>query len=153
MELVENSIAKARASSNQIELLIELIEGGYALLQAEAYVNAEKFLRESVELFLEEDAGSWQQFNAQSLLGAALSKQEKHDEAKTLLTEAFTVLNDNAEQIPKNVREKYLSRSAQWLMELAETTANEEDLKKWTAEKERIKKEHGSDKDSLPDSD
>ena len=151
--LLQNQITEARDASNQIELRKELGRSGDALLQVEAYADAEVLLREYHELFLQEDAGSWQEFNARSLLGAALSKLEKNTEAKPLLTEAFTGLNDNAEQIPKNVREKHLSRSAQWLIELAETTANEEDLKKWTAEKERIMKEHGSDEKSKTDSD
>ena len=144
-ELLQTSISKTRATSDQIALRRELGQSGYALLQVEAYVEAEKLLLENHELFSEEEAGSWQKFNAQSLLGAALLKQEKHEEAAPLLTKGFAGLNDNAEQIPKTVRFKYLSRSAQWLIELAEATENEEDVEKWTAEKERIKNEHGQD--------
>ena len=151
-DLVKDSITKTRDADDQIKLRSELGQSGYALLQVEAYADAEKLLREQNEMFLKEDADSWQKFNAQSLLGAVLAKQEKHDEAKPLLNEGFAGLNDIAEQIPENIRHEYLTRSVEWLIELAEATENEEDLKKWTAEKERIKKEHGSGENSQPDS-
>ena len=146
--LVFASIEKSRATGKPKTLRTEISQGGYDLFQVGAYTDAEKLLQESYNLHATYNADSWEKFDVQSKLGAAMLKQEKFAIAKTTLAEAYDGLSDKIEQVPDDQRERILLRVVNWLIELAEATENEEDLKKWTAEKEKLAKESSEQEDS-----
>jgi tetratricopeptide (TPR) repeat protein/predicted Ser/Thr protein kinase len=53
------------------------------------FAEAESLAREALEFYRKEQPGDWQQFRAESLLGASLAGQKKYAEAEPLLLEGF----------------------------------------------------------------
>lgn len=59
------------------------------MLVSNAFVNAEKTLRESFAIRLKDSPNSWLTFNTQSMLGEALLGQKKYTEAESPLLSGY----------------------------------------------------------------
>jgi len=64
------------------------------------YGEAESLLRPLVSAAAKESPDSWQRFDLESILGAAIAGQGKFEEAEPLLLQAYAGLNERRESIP-----------------------------------------------------
>ena len=89
--------------------LVQLSEGNFAA--------SAPLARESLDFNLKNRPGDWQRFRAESLLGAALSGQQKYTEAEPLLLEGYQGMLERKDRIA--VPELYhLDRAREWLGQL-----------------------------------
>jgi non-specific serine/threonine protein kinase/serine/threonine-protein kinase len=64
------------------------------------YVEAESLLRDLVSNAEKTKSNTWQRFDLQSMLGAALAGQKKYDKAEPLLVSAYAGLSEQRDSIP-----------------------------------------------------
>ena len=150
-KLLETIISKARKGSDPIALRKEIGISGLELLQLSSYAKAEEWLQEYYDLLLPEDSEAWNRANAQVMLGAAIFRQARMDEARPMLIAGYEKLKQHAKDIPEAARKTLLLRSANTLIAFAEETKSEEELKKWTAEKEWIESKYGAENEKSVD--
>lgn len=143
--LVKEMVTRARDSSDSEQLDIELRQGGEDLMNVGSYEAAEKLLAEYLRRMKAACASKWREFHAQSLLGAAFLEQSKFGDAAPLLQGGYEGLTEQAEFMPSEDRKKLLVSALERLIELAKSTENDEDLKKWQAELKSLQDEDSNE--------
>jgi tetratricopeptide (TPR) repeat protein len=94
---------------------------GLNLLKQEKWVEAEKTLRECLELRRKHEAQLWSTYNVMSLVGASLAGQKKFKEAEPLLREGYQGMKEREASIPPQARVR-LTEALQRLVKLYEDT-------------------------------
>ena len=115
---------------------------GSKMIDAKNYSAAEQLLKDGFETRKAIEPDSWGVFNAESLLGYSLLKQERYNESKTHLIKGLDGLKKHASEIPESVRLERLEGAVNRLIELAKETEAEKDLQKWKAELQSLQTEH-----------
>jgi tetratricopeptide (TPR) repeat protein len=72
-----------------ISTVITISNIGWTRLQQQRYAEAEQTLREAAAILIRTDPNTWERFNGESMLGAALSAQKKFEEAEPLLISGY----------------------------------------------------------------
>lgn len=96
--------AEGQEGPRSLELATRLAALCEQLLQAEAFAAAEPRLRTVLSIRRELDPEGWTTFEAESLLGAALTGQAKIDEAEPLLISGYRGLKAHEDRIPADER-------------------------------------------------
>jgi hypothetical protein len=117
-----------------------LAQVGAALVQLQAWDEAESVLREALSLRERLEPDAWTTFNAQSLLGEAVAGQQKYADARPLLVHGFDGLKARAARIPAPLRALRLGEAADRLARLCEAQGEKEEAAKWRQEAETIRK-------------
>ncbi len=107
----------------QVSLALALL--GLNLLQQEKWSEAEKTLRECLELRRKYEAQVWSTYNAMSLLGASLAGQKKYEEAEPLLLEGYEGMKQREATIPPQARFR-LTEALRRLVKLYEDTGRKD---------------------------
>jgi tetratricopeptide (TPR) repeat protein len=141
-KLAKELLAEARKEhvSDRAALAGALVQGGYALVQLQAWDEAEPALREALSLREKSEPEAWTTFNSRSLLGEALAGQKKYTEARPLLVQGFDGLKARAAQIPEPLRALRLGEAADRLVRLCEAQGMPEEAAKWRKEAEAVRK-------------
>jgi hypothetical protein len=139
--LLKNLLADARKSlpKDSPQLAGALAQFGAALLQLEAYPEAESLLRESLAIRAKADPDAWSTFNVRSMLGGALLGQKKYAEAEPLLRQGYEGMKAREKAIPP-IAAARLPEALDRLIELYTATSKPEEVKKWRAERARYDK-------------
>jgi non-specific serine/threonine protein kinase/serine/threonine-protein kinase len=106
-----------------------LLLGQIRLLQAK-FPSAESLLREVAAEYGKSSPDSWQRYQAQSLLGAALAGQARYPEAEPLLRSAYDGLNRLSSTIPAPDR-TVIAQTASELTRLYEKSGQEDKAGEW----------------------
>jgi non-specific serine/threonine protein kinase/serine/threonine-protein kinase len=130
--LAQALAARRRISGPQHPDTIETLSRlGLVELQQERYTDVERLLKE-----LESPAASapdtWWRFFGQSVLGAALSAENKYDDAERLLLEGYSGLAERAALIPAD-SSAALDRAGQWIVQLYQTWGKPDRAQEWSS--------------------
>jgi len=141
-KLAKEILAEARKehASDHAALAVALALSGYALVQFQAWSDAEPVLREALSLREKLEPDAWTTFNTRSLLGEALAGQKKYADARPLLVQGFDGLKARAAQIPDPFRVLRLGDAADRLVRLCEAQGMKEEAAKWRKEAEAVRK-------------
>jgi tetratricopeptide (TPR) repeat protein len=105
---------------------------GKCQLLLQKFPAAETNLRESLALYLTQQSQEARTAQVKSLLGEALVKLERYDEAESLLIDACTALAEHKSQLAEEDRESQLRRSVERIIELYQRWGRPDDVKKWS---------------------
>jgi hypothetical protein len=83
-------------------------------------------------LYLTKQSQEARTAQVKSLLGEALVKLERYDEAESLLIDACTALAEHKSQLAEEDRESQLRRSVERIIELYQRWGRPDDVKKWS---------------------
>jgi non-specific serine/threonine protein kinase/serine/threonine-protein kinase len=92
--------AREMFPSDSPALTATIADAGGALLELQAYAQAEPLLRETLSLGDQYLPDSWRTYHARTLLGGALMGQQKFAEAEPLLLLGYAGLREREGQIP-----------------------------------------------------
>ncbi|MFO0810761.1 MAG: tetratricopeptide repeat protein [Gemmataceae bacterium] len=106
---------------------------GYCLLQQNKWADAEPILRESLAIRQSTQPTAWTTSNTASLLGEALTGQQKYPEATPLLIDGYEGMKRQAAAIPKDARVR-LTEAALRLVRLYEATGAAAAAARWLDE-------------------
>ena len=104
------------------------------------FSKAETALRESLLIRQKIAPDQWLTFNAESFLGESLLRQEKFEDAKPTLEQAYEGMKERFKSIPRPAYFR-VAQAIDRLIELAKATDDKAALKKWEAEKEWLNSE------------
>jgi serine/threonine protein kinase/lipopolysaccharide biosynthesis regulator YciM len=108
---------------------------GHNLLRQQYYAESENVLRRCLAIRDTKLRDDWQTFNTRSLLGGALSGQEKHAEAEPLLLQGYEGMKQRRGKIPPPLK-KNLTEAVERLVALYEATGNKGEAARWRKELE-----------------
>jgi serine/threonine protein kinase/uncharacterized protein YjgD (DUF1641 family) len=118
-----------RLANRQSVVAVELLKAGQS-------AAAEPILRASLAIRQKQLPASWETFQVQSLLGAALLDQKKYKEAEPMLLQGYEGMKERQAQIPLADRPR-LTETLQRLVQLYEATGQAEQADRWRKERER----------------
>ena len=111
---------------------------GGLLLREHRYVDAERLLREALNTLEKTHPGDWQRYNVESLLGAALSGEQRYDEAEPLLLSGYAGLSQRKETIPP-IEKSPEATAGEWIVQLYRAWGREEKASEWQSKLESEK--------------
>ena len=101
-----------------------------AYLSQGKFTDSEPLAREALEFNQKNQPGGWQQFRAESLLGAALAAQKKYSEAEPLLLSGYQGMKARKDRI--DVPDWYhLDHAREWLVQLYQATGKPDKAAEW----------------------
>ncbi len=109
-----------------------------SLSRAGQFKKADPLLEESLVFHRESLAGKWQTYYLMALAGQNKIELEEYESAKKVLTDAHEGLRKTKAEIGESCAQRN-QQVVDWLIELAEKTGNDSDLKKWQTEKSKTK--------------
>ena len=103
-DLVGELLSDARKTLPQEspQLAAQLASLGLSLLQAKAFTEAERLIRECLAIREKVQADVWSTFNSRSMLGGALLGQTKYAEAGPLLLKGYEGMKQRQRSIPRD---------------------------------------------------
>jgi eukaryotic-like serine/threonine-protein kinase len=107
---------------------------GLSLLEAKAFTEAERLIRECLAIREKTQADDWRTFNARSMLGGALLGQKRYAEAEPLLLDGYEGMKQRQKSIPPQASTR-IPEALDRLIDLYTATSKPEELKKWQAER------------------
>jgi tetratricopeptide (TPR) repeat protein len=116
--------------AGSIELATALEAIGQALLDGNAYADAEPLLRESASIVEKNAHEPWQKHLARLLLGVALVGQQKYDDAEPLLIEGHAGLREHEAHMPREAQVQ-VTQYFQWLVQLYEAAGRPGKAEQW----------------------
>ncbi len=116
----------------------ELAGLGSILLQRKAWQVAETVLRECLSIRENIEPERWSTFNTCSMLGAALLGQQRFDDAEPLLLRGYRGMKDQLDALPPQVHVR-VTEAIDRIIELYATSNLQDELTKWTEEKESLR--------------
>lgn len=123
--------------TDSLQLAKVLDNCGSRALKLKAWKKAEEILRESVAIRLAKSPASWLTLNAQSMLGEALSRQEKFSQAKPLLIESYQGLKTESGRIPTGSNSVLVS-ALDRLIAFYNALDNPQEANKWREERASV---------------
>lgn len=125
----------AIGAGSEAELAQTLFAHTSCLLEVHDYVAAEEVAREAIELFAKADPNNWRLHSAQSMLGEALHRQARLDEAREYLTAGYEGLRRRREGIPRPARPRAI-QALERLIRFAEESDDQQQAAAWRAARE-----------------
>jgi hypothetical protein len=122
--------ARARHAKKSIELADALRLRASHYLRIREWSEAESLLRESLEIANDKQPQHWTNFEAQSLLGAALAGQGKFGEAESLLLAGYEGLRERKKHLPAQYGSR-LDEAIQRLIQLYAGWNKPEEEARW----------------------
>ncbi|MDA1273017.1 MAG: serine/threonine-protein kinase [Verrucomicrobia bacterium] len=105
---------------------------GHVLLTLQKFAEAEALLRECLELRQKSMPGDWRTFHTRSMLGAALSGQQRFAAAEPLLLEGYEGLKEREQRLPASNRVK-IREAGERLVQLYEAWGKPAEAAEWKA--------------------
>jgi hypothetical protein len=138
--LVKENLAAARRwqPEDSLPLATALAENGSALLELQAWADAEAALREALAICGRKQPDAWTTFNTQSMLGQALAGQEKYAAAEPLLVQGYAGLKQRADKVPP-IHQARLTEALERLVRLYEATGQKDKAAGWRKQLEEAK--------------
>lgn len=115
------------------QLADALARSGYALVNVEAWAEAESLLRECLAIRQNKAADDWRTFNTQSMLGQALLGLGKFADAEPLLLVGYQGMKQRAVKVPAD-RRVLISEALKHLAELYENWGKPAEAARWRME-------------------
>ncbi len=131
-QLALSRLQIVRAQHDEIPLASALAAAADALLTFEDFAAAESLARECLEIRANLMPDTWLHFNAQSLLGGALTGMEKYAEAEPLLLKAIAGLDRHKAEIPPSGL-RHIDATVDRLVTLYKATNRTEEAARWQA--------------------
>jgi tetratricopeptide (TPR) repeat protein len=122
--------AQKRFGPDDVRTATALAEFGLHLLQNQQWTEAETPLRACVRIRTQQEPDAWRTFNARSMLGGALSGQQKYAEAEPLLLEGYQGMKAREGQIPPGLKVR-LSEALERLVQLYDAWGKPEEAQAW----------------------
>jgi serine/threonine-protein kinase len=140
---------KSRGNENRA-LATTLEQLGFVLGEQDKLAEAEPFLKEALAIREKLASDDWETFNARSLLGANLMRQERYDAAERLLLSGYEGMKVQADWIVA-VGKPPLRNALQRLAQLYEATGKAAQAAEWKQELAEFEKaNHGINEASGP---
>jgi tetratricopeptide (TPR) repeat protein len=136
-ELVQ--LARKKYGAGRLELVRPLNRLGLNLIRQRKATDAERALRESLDIADNAAPASWIVFETKALLGGALLGQERYADAEPLLLAGYRGMKALASKVPAEYH-AWLRESLGWLIELAEARQDKGAAAKWRKEREAMRK-------------
>ena len=136
VDLVGDQMSEARKTLLQEspQLAAELANLSLSLLQAKAFTEAERLIRECLAIREKEEPDDWRTFNTQSLLGGSLLGQKKFAEAEPVLLKGYEGMKQRQKSIPPQANTR-IPEALDRLIDLYTATNKPDEVKKWQAER------------------
>lgn len=138
-EAAEHQAALAKVFSNRPQALRNLAaiqaKLGEKLSEAGKAAEAETLLREETKLLAKSLPDDWAVFELNSVLGAALSGQQKFEEAEPLLVQSYAALKERAAKIPPQERGEILAKAVERLIDHAGRLNKPAEVERWKKER------------------
>ncbi len=109
------------------------------LMRQKKFVEAEKIARERLAIRVKNSPDGWALYLMKSLVGEALTGQEKFAEAEPLLVEGYEGMKKREETIKSSVRTHHLSRALERLVKLYDAWGKEAEAARWRKELADVK--------------
>jgi Tfp pilus assembly pilus retraction ATPase PilT len=118
-----------------INTVVTISNVGWARLQQKRYGDAEAALRQAAAILIRTAPTTWERFNVDSMLGAALSAQKKFAEAEPLLIAGYDGMGSgkpttNAAMVSRFTREQAGEAIVQLYADWGQTAKHAEWLQK-----------------------
>lgn len=113
---------------------------GQMRLEERKYFQAETLLREALSAREKRSPDSWQRFNSESMLGAALAGQKKYRAAEPLLISGYEGLLRREASVPQNARSA-VEQAGERIVEFYRASGSTEKAAEWKSE---IHQEHAN---------
>jgi uncharacterized protein HemY len=97
---------RAKAGKQDLEFAGELAGLGYLCLESGQFAEAEKHLRECLNIRATGAADHWTTFNTRSMLGWTLHGQKRYADAEPLLREGYEGMRQRVGQIPPAAKDR-----------------------------------------------
>jgi non-specific serine/threonine protein kinase/serine/threonine-protein kinase len=138
--LVKENLEAARRwqPADSLPLATALADNGSALLELQAWADAEPVLRESLAVREKKQPDAWTTFDTQSMLGQALLGQKKHAAAEPLLLRGYGGMKQRADKVPP-IHQARLTEALERLVRLYEATGQKEKAAEWRKQLEEAK--------------
>jgi serine/threonine protein kinase/tetratricopeptide (TPR) repeat protein len=135
-DLLGDQMSEARKTLPQEspQLAAQLANLGLSLLQAKAFTEAERLMRECLAIRERKEPDDWRTFNTQSVLGGALLGQKKFAEAEPLLLKGYEGMKQRQKSIPPQANTR-IPEALDRLIDLYTATNRPDEVKKWRAER------------------
>jgi serine/threonine protein kinase/tetratricopeptide (TPR) repeat protein len=130
--------ARAKFAADGPRLAHVLAATGKALLDGQAYADAEPLLRESLSLGEQQVPDAWVTHHARSLLGGVLLGQQKYADAEPLLVQGYEGLKRRAAEIPP-WDQPSLSTALGRLVQLYDAWGRHDEAAKWRKESQEAR--------------
>jgi tetratricopeptide (TPR) repeat protein/tRNA A-37 threonylcarbamoyl transferase component Bud32 len=134
MRQIEN--ARRTFPKDSIPLSVAIANASVTMMKLDKFAEAELLLRECLSIRERAQPDAWTTFNIQSSLGAALLGQKKHAEAEPLLLKGYEGMKAREKSIPPQAMSR-LYEALDRLIKLYTATNKPDDVKRWTAEREK----------------
>ena len=105
-----------------------------AILPWQRFEEAEKILRDCLEIRLRSGTINWQRDRTKALLGIALGGQKRWKDAEPFLMSGYAGIKDKYEIIPREFRDELLIATAESLGQMSQEMGRSENLEKWQQE-------------------
>ena len=114
------------------------------LLNCEQFDIAEEMLRECLAIREKKEPEAWTTFNTMSMLGGSLLGQKKYADAEPLLLKGYEGISSRLVSEGQNpellkAQKQRLGQAVDWLIELYAALDKPDEVKKWQAEKAKLK--------------
>jgi hypothetical protein len=117
-----------------------MAELGFNLLVQMKNADAEKLLRDCLNIREKNQPDEWTTFNTRSLLGEALLGQKKYAEAEPPLLEGYEGIKQREAKIPPQFRAVRLKGALERLVRLCEATGRKDEAAKWQKKLDEAKR-------------
>jgi tetratricopeptide (TPR) repeat protein len=131
---------RKRLPPDALEIALREKRLGHCRLMLRKYADAEKSLRDALAVFEMRQAGGENHHETESMLGAALMGQKKHDEAEALLVRSATALKANAGSASSASRKLSIA-AMQRVIDLYESCKRDDDAARWRKELKDLESE------------
>jgi serine/threonine protein kinase/tetratricopeptide (TPR) repeat protein len=131
------AVVKERSGAASAPYAGELSHLGRNLLAQRKWADAEVVLREALDVGEQRQPDAWTTFDARSMLGGALSGQQKYAEAEPLLVRGYEGLKQRKDQLPEPAM---LTKALEQLVQLYEATGRTDRAAAYRQELEAVTK-------------
>jgi eukaryotic-like serine/threonine-protein kinase len=125
--------AGKRHGADSLEHASQLAWLGDNLLRQRKYSEAEQVLHDCLAIREKTQPNEWTTFNSQAVLGGSMLGQEKYKDAEPLLLQGYQGMKERADKMGK-VNLFHLTEALEQLVQLYETTGQQDQAQKWRKE-------------------
>jgi hypothetical protein len=126
---------KQKAGADSLQYARPLADLGLNRLLQKKGAEAEEVLRDCLAIRSQKEPEAWTTFSAQSLLGGALTSQQKYAEAEPLLLQGYQGMKERQAKIPEPAK-RALTEALERLVQLYEAWGKPDEAVRWRQELE-----------------
>lgn len=135
---VSKTVLKKTAGQNMLGYTAAILPMANKMMDLELYDEAIAVYRECLEIRTGVDPEAWYSYNLKSILGNALLKADRMDEARSMLTVGYEGLCKTYESVPLEKGLEKVRASVERLLKLSQAEDDQVAMKRWQSELDEI---------------